>query len=316
MFKIIGKGAALLMLLGAMVGSMAVTNASAKSKVNKEVAKINISNIFNANTTFTTGIGVTEKNETISPYNRFQTYKLNKSLKLTNEFKHKTATLPKGSVITGYADDQGNIINVDNTTLSIKNQKRVKKLGNWHYSYPMNKVNNGAVKKYVRNTAFSYNSLASVPKLSVKTSQAQYDGAATKLPFISVTADSQLVYHKSGQSFGATYYAKIKKFKRTHSTITYYLNKRVNGVTTKRTKIGKHYRYKLSLKLGNVFQSRDSYNGDAGAYNLTVKNGKQSFFLLVEEHTVLQAYLNTLTGNESISTNDKDLSLAYINSLH
>ncbi len=302
------------MLLGAAAGSLAVTNASANSNVDILVNKININNLFNVNTVYTGGIGVTENNNGISIYNRFQTYKIKRSLKVTNEYKHKTATLPKGSVVTGYNDGQGNLVNIDNTTLSIKNQSRVRKLGNWHYSYPSVKENNGAANKYVRNTAFSYNSLASVPMLSVKTSKAQVDGATSELPFISVTADKKLVYHKTGQTFRATSYAKISKVKRTHSMITYYLNRRTSGVTTKKVKVGKHYRYRVSLKLAGSFQS--GYNGDRGAYNLNVKNGKQVFFLPIDINSPVESQLDLITGYETVSAHDKKISAAYVQGLY
>ncbi|ATU69714.1 hypothetical protein CT113_04965 [Levilactobacillus brevis] len=133
-------------------------------------------------------------------------------------------------------------------------------------------------------------------------------------PFISVTADSQLAYHKTGQTFSATSYTKIKKFKRTHSTITYYLNKRLSGVTTKKTKVGNSYQYKLSLRLGHVFQSSDSYNGDAGAYNLTVNNGKQAFFLPLDN--VAESYISSINGDEYVSDNDKKVSTAFVEGLY
>ncbi|MDT7013865.1 hypothetical protein [Levilactobacillus namurensis] len=289
--------------------------AANEKKVDKSIDKIAIRNLFNLKTTYNTGIGVTAKNDTIDSHNLYQTYKLKKPLKLTNEFKHKTVTLHKGSVVTGLSDDASNLKSVDNTTLSIKNQKKVfKKLGNWHYSYVANKQNNGATRAYMRKTAFSANSLASFPMLSVKTAKAQYDAATMSLPFISVTADSHLVYHKSGQTFKATRYAKIKKFKRTHSKITYYLNKRLKSVKTKKTKVGKVYRYKLSFKLGHVFQSRDSYNGDAGAYNLTIKNGKQHFFFPLDE--VAESYIASINGNEYVSDHEQEISTAYIQGLY
>ncbi|WP_024746707.1 hypothetical protein [Levilactobacillus namurensis] len=309
------RGTALLVLSGALIGGLTTTNASASTskKVNSAISKISISNLANLNTTYASGVGV--KNS-IDPYNRFQTYKLKRSMKLTNEFKHKTATLPKGSVVTGYADKNGNLINVDNTTLSIHNQKRVKKLGNWHYSFPKVKDNAGATRKYTRKTAFSYGSLASVPSLSVKTKKAQYDGAADTLPFISVTADSQLVYHKKETVYKATRHAKIKKFKRSHSKLTFYLSKKVKGVTTKRVKLGKSHAYRVTLKYGPMFQSYDKYNGDPGAYNVTVKNGKQSFFVPIAYSTPTQSYIDSLTGSVYVSSADKKLATDYINGLH
>jgi len=335
MKKLTHKYATALMLLGTVAGiglTAGTTTASAKAKtptaaqiaaarkkiaanekkVDSAIDKIDISNLSNLNSIYTYGPIATQ---TVQPYNMYQTYKLKSPLTLTNEFRHKTVTLPKGSVVTGLNDGKGNFQNIDNTTLSIKNQKKVfKKLGNWHRSFAMSKNNGGAMQKYTRSTAFSKNLLASFPQLSVKTAKAQYDNAASSLPFISVTADSQLAYHKTGQTFSATSYAKIKKFKRTHSTITYYLNKRLSGVTTKKTKVGNSYQYKLSLRLGHVFQSSDSYNGDAGAYNLTVNNGKQAFFLPLDN--VAESYISSINGDEYVSDNDKKVSTAFVEGLY
>lgn len=331
MIKLKGKYAAALMLLGAVAGVGVATGtttthasintltskqlAASNKKVDTAIDKIDINNLSNVNSTYSNGLGVTDRNNTVQLYNLHQTYKLKSPLTLTNEFKHKTAILPKGSVVTGISDGDGNLQYVDNTTLSIKNQSRISKLGNWHYSDTMKKNNGAAAQPYTRVTAFSKNSLASFPQLSVKTAKAQYDNAASSLPFISVTADSQLTYHKSGQTFSATRYAKIKKFKRTHSTITYYLNKRVKGVTTKKTKVGKSYQYKLSFKLGHVFQSRDSYNGDAGAYNITVNNGKQAFFLPIVANSPVESYIDEIYTNY-VSNHDKQLSATFIEGLY
>ncbi|MFD1549070.1 hypothetical protein [Levilactobacillus fuyuanensis] len=335
MIKLTSKYAAALMLLGAVTGvgiATGTTTAHAKTKtpttaqiaaarakmaanekkVDKAIDKIDISNLSNLNSIYTYGPSATQ---TVQPYNMYQTYKLKSPLTLTNEFRHKTVTLPKGSVVTGLNDGNGNLQNIDNTTLSIKNQEKVfKKLGNWHYSFAMSKNNSGATQKYMRTTAFSKKSVASFPRLSVKTTKAQYDNAASSLPFISVTADSQLAYHSKGGIYKATRYAKIKKFKRTHATVTYYLNKRLSGVTTKKAKVGKSTQYKLSFKLGHVFQSHDSYNGDAGAYNITVNNGKQPFFLPLND--VAESYISAINGNEYVSTNDKKVSTVFVEGLY
>jgi len=333
MIKLTRKYAAALMLLGAVAGvgiATGTTTANAKTKtpaaqiaarakiaanekkVDKAIDKIDISNLSDLNSIYTYGPSATQ---TVQPYNMYQTYKLKSPLTLTNEFRHKTVTLPKGSVVTGLNDGNGNLQTIDNTTLSIKNQKKVfKKLGNWHRSFAISKNNSGAAQKYTRTTAFSKNSVASFPQLSVKTAKAQYDAAASSLPFISVTADSQLAYHSKGEIYQTTGYAKIKKFKRTHSTITYYLNKPLSGVTTKKAKVGKSYQYKLCFKLGHVFQSRDSYNGDAGAYNITVNNGKQAFFLPLDN--VAESYISAINGNEYVSANDKKVSTVFVEGLY
>lgn len=319
------------MFLGAIAGGLGATTVGAQAKtpsaaqitaarkkiaaknkqVDQAIDKIAISNAFALTAMYTSGADATH---TVESQNLYQTYKLTKPLIVSNEFRHKTVTLPKGAVVTGDADGQGNLSTVDNTTLSLPNQKRIAKLGNWHRSYTMVKNNGAAVKPYTRHTAFSYHALASIPDLSVKTQKAQFDGATSSLPFISVTADSQLTYHKTGQTFKATRYAKIKSFKRTHTTLTYYLNKPIKGINAKKTKVGHIYRYKVNFKLGHVFQSRDSYNGDAGAYNLTITNGKQAFFFPVS--MVADSFIDTITGNNDVATNDKQLSKDYVESLY
>lgn len=259
-------------------------------------------------------LGVMENNKVVSQYNRYQTYKITSALQVTNEFKRKVVVLPKGSVITGFSDDEGNLSYIDNTSLSLKNQKRIHKLGNWHYSYLINKNNSGASNPYSRKTAFSYKSLSSLPALFVRTAKAKKNGVDSQTPFISVTADSNLVYHKSGQTFSATRYAKIKKYKRTHSKLTYYLSRRVSGVSTKKVKVGKSCLYRVSFKLSHVFQDED--NSDLGAYNLTVNNGKQAFLIPVDGNTPMDSYLDMITGAGDVTSHDKEISYAYIQGLY
>lgn len=136
MKKLTHKYATALTLLGAIVGiglTAGTTTASAKTptaaqiaaarkkiaankkKVDSAIDKIDISNLSNLNSIYTYGPIATQ---TVQPYNMYQTYKLKSPLTLTNEFRHKTVTLPKGSVVTGLNDGKGNFQNIDNTTLS------------------------------------------------------------------------------------------------------------------------------------------------------------------------------------------------------
>ncbi|KID44512.1 hypothetical protein [Levilactobacillus brevis] len=328
MKKLTHRYAAALMLLGAVAGiglTAGKTTAHAsitpivtpaqtaknQKKLDTLFDKIDISKAFGVTDDYGSGTAATVKPDT---YNYRQTYKLTKATALTNEFRHKTVTLPKGSVVTGYTDGQGNLTNLDNTTLSIKNQKKIfSKLGNWKYSFLMSKTNGAAVKPYTRSTAFSYKSLASVTALPVKNNKAPHNGDERTRPFITVTADSQLIYHSKGKVYKATRYAKIKSFKRTHSTLTYYLSKPVSGVTTKKTKVGKAYQYKMTLKLGQVYQNSMIYS-DPGEFNLSVKNGKQTFFLTFGE--IAEDYVNSVTGYETVPTRYSKMATDYIQGLY
>jgi len=328
LLKLKGKGVATLMLLGAVAGvglaegtvtahasilPIVTPTQTAKNqkKLDTLFDKIDISKAVGVTSDYSSGTYATMKPAT---YSRFQTYKLNKATTLTNEFKHKTVILPKGSVVTGLTDGQGNLLSVDNTALSIKNQNKVfKKLGNWKVSYLMSATNGAAVKPYTRSTAFSNNSLASVTALPLKNNKAPHNGDERTRPFITVTADSQLVYHSKGAVYNATSYAKIKSFKRTHSTLTYYLAKSVSGVTTKRARVGKTYRYKMTLKLGHVYQNT-MIQSDPGEFNLAVNNGKQTFFYAFGE--IAEDYMNEVTGYEPVTTRFAELSTDYIQGLY
>ncbi|WP_261810892.1 hypothetical protein [Levilactobacillus humaensis] len=318
MFKIKRKSALLLMLLGVVVGSFSVTNASAdyQKKINTELNKVNINNLFKLNVELITSVTSSDPvYPSIAQYNLYQTYKLQKPLKITNDYKRKSMTLPKGAVVTGLSDGKGNLLNLSNMTLSIKNQKKVfKVLGNSQGSHPVNKNNGVANYPYTRETAFSHDSLASFPALSVKASHMIMPGTLS-LPFISITSDSQLIYHTKGSKYKPTRYVKIKKFKRSHSKITYYLAKPIKGVTTKKVKSGKSHLYRVTFTIGHVIQHRD-LNGDLGLSDLTINNGKQVFFLTIDSYTPTQAYIDTLTGYEYVSPENKKDSLAYIQSLY
>lgn len=321
MFKINVKNALLFTLAGIIAGSLGITNASAEKvrlintgkHIDNLIHKVDINKL----SYFRTDYDYLTKPSVLYKHNMYQTYKLKKSMKLTDQSKRKTVTLPKGTVVAGMNDGHGNLINVNSTALSIKNQKKVfKTLNNWRLSYPLEKYNGGAKQPYTRNTAFSYQSLATFPFLSVKSNN-RFDGSGAPLPFISVTADSQLVYHTKGSRFKPTRYVKIKKYKRTHSTITYYLAKPIKGVATQKVKSGKTHLYRVTLKMGNVFQAFFNSTGDSDGYNITIDNGRQAFFFPL-------GYLGSnyirpkmgVTGVDYVSPTDEKIAAAFIQKLY
>ncbi|WP_261810925.1 hypothetical protein [Levilactobacillus humaensis] len=320
MFKMKSKSTLLLMLLGAVVGSLGVTSASAEKArivntgkhVDNLIHKVDIRNLSYFDTRF---------DYSSKPYkmsqNRYQTYKLKRSLKIANMNKHKEVILPKGSVVTGLNDGKGNITYISNPSLSLKNQKLVfKTLGNWHGSLPIIKNNGGAQQPYTRNTAFSYKSSAMLPFLSVKSNKPFYDAEGLSLPFVSISADSQLIYHTKGSKYKPTRYAKIKKFKLTHSAITYYLAKPVKGVATKKVRSGKTHLYRATFKMGHVFQMMFADN-DTDGYSLTVNNGRQEFFISL--YQLGWKYVGSivgLTGADAVSPTDAKIATDYVQGLY
>lgn len=219
--------------------------------------------------------------------NMWNTYKTTKPFKITNEFRHKTVTLPAGTVVSGLSDSNGNLNTVNNMSISTKKQKAIfSKLGyNKTISYPVDQENGIAKNKYLRNTAYSYNSREVIPTLPKKTVNAQYDDYPA---IINVTADNYLTYHslkrygpdgRYGINYAYTSASKIKKFIRTKSSLTYYLDKPMSGVTTKRVRVGKHYRYRVQLTIGKSFGMFEKYNGDPiGTGNTINNNGKPEFY--------------------------------------
>lgn len=308
------------MLLGAIVGSLGVTSASAEKarlvntgrNVDSLIHKVDIRNLSYFNTLYSSINPVPMRNNS-----RYQTYKLKNSIKITNLNKHKKTTLPKRSVVTGLSDDKGNLVSISTPSLSIKNQRMVfKTLGNWQVSLPVSKSNGGAQQPYTRNTAFSYKSSAMFPFLSVKSNNPVYDASGHSLPFVSISADSQLVYHTKGSRYKPKHYAKIKKFKMTHSSVTYYLTKPVKGVATKKVKSGKSHLYRVTFKMGRVFQMMFA-DYDTDGYSLTINNGKQDFFINL--HEVGWNYIGSivgLTGADAVSPVDAQVSTDYIQGLY
>lgn len=322
MFKRNRKNVLLLMLLGVTVGSLGITSASAipvknvntGKSIDNLIHKVDISNL----SYFRTMYDYSKKPVMLNDQNRFQTYKLEKPLKLTNESRHKVVTLPKGAVVSGLSDDHGNLMGVNNPALSIKNQKKVfKGLGNWRESYLVSKNNGAAKHPYTRETAFSHNSLASFPFLSVKSNNLWYDYGDFSLPFVSITSDNQLVYHTKGSKYNPTRYVKIKKYKRTHSTVTYYLAKPIKGVVTKKVKSGKSHLYRVTFKMGRVFKAFLDYTDDNDGYNITITNGRQQFFLQLDY--LGSNYINPkvgVTGADYVSPANEKIATDYIKGLY
>lgn len=324
MFKINGKGAALLMLLGATVGSMAVTNASAMSKSTKKTltrlekreekktsSSKKIDKAFDA-------VGMKNLNALtlnsydgeLPDYNQENTFKLLEPLTISNEFRKKKVVLPAKTVINGNIDTL-NFIGVNTLDLSKKNQKRVFKALGSKYSSGVSFSNKGnlddrgrkIMKKYTRNTPFSRNGQRNLPDLYAKNLQSYYDGDRSNNPFITVTSDNYMNYYskKYKKNAVANYSeisqsVKIKKLKRTGNGYTYYLAKPMKGFGTKRVVVANHYQYKLKVSLGHVFRSYDNYNLDPGGYRMTVKVGKRNFY--VNLGNIAETYIGSVSGDK------------------
>ncbi|WP_261810126.1 hypothetical protein [Levilactobacillus humaensis] len=319
MFKIKRRSTLLLVLLGAIVGSLGVTSASAEKatlvntgkNVDVLIHKVDIRKLSN--------LDVTLDYPTPHQFRQgnYHTFKLKKPVKITDLNKHKTTTLPKGSIVAGASDGKGNLTSISNPSLSIKNQKLVfKSLRNWDRSLPVSKNNGGAQQPYTKTNAFSDNSLALCPFLSVKSNNPISNAEGLTLPFVSISADSQLVYHTKGSQYKPTRYAKIKKFKLTHSSITYYLAKPVKGVVTKKVKSGKTHLYRVTFKMGRVFQALFE-DADSDGYNLTITNGKQEFFVYLND--LGWKYVGSIrgtTGADAVSPEDAQAATDYIQGLY
>mgnify|MGYP004708987963 FL=1 len=278
-------------ITGTMVSqgtALAKTSSSQKMSSSKTTNTVEVSDSQNPEKTTTKEFDITTLTSNLpDDHDIFNTYKTTKPFKITNEFRHKTVTLPAGTVVSGLSDSNGNLRTVNNMSISTKKQKAIfSKLGyNKTLSYPVDQENGIAKNKYLRNTAYSYNSREVMPTLYKKTVNAQY----AKYPaYINVTADNYLTYHslkpygpdgRYGINVAYTSASKIKKFTRTKSSITYYLAKPMSGVTTKRVRVGKHYRYRVQLTIGKSFGMFEKYNGDPiGTGNTINNNGKPEFY--------------------------------------
>ncbi len=327
------------MLLGAIAGGLATTNASAMSKstkktlttlqkkeekltktnklVDRELDKVGVKNL----------IALMQNSDNGSIPNtldsNLNTYKLSQAT-VVSTGGSKTVTLPKGSVIRGskytlnpnYASHFS--INVEN--LSKRNQGYVfKKLGKTSpkVNFVLNSKNK--TKTYKKSTAFSHNGVQNLPDLSSKNLQSYFDADRSGNPFITITADKYLNYYSNYQTkSGKVNYnkysqsVKIKRFTRGSSNYTYYLAKPLKGFGTKKVRVGKTHQYRLKVSLGHVFQSYDNYNLDAGGYRMTVKVGSKNFY--VDLGDIAESYVNKLRGNSDSYVN-ATAAQKYINAL-
>ena len=309
MLKLGVKSATLLLLLSAMTGGLAVTNASAMSKSTRQsltarknseekVTKTSkkVDQVFDQ-------VGVRNLNAlTANRYNgditypeTMTTYKLASALTMSNEFRKKKVVLPAKTVVNGGVDSL-NFLGVNNLDLSKKNQRRVFNAVGSKYSGSVSLTNTGNVDgqgkpifvSYQKNTAFSHQGMRNLPDLYSKNLQSYNDNDRQANPFLTVTSDNYLNYYSSNYetnvspSIGLvpnyTKYAqsvKIKKFTRGKANYTYYLAKPLTGFGTKKVHVGQAVRYKLKVSLGHVFRAYDNYNGDPGGYRMTVNVGKK-----------------------------------------
>ncbi|TGD18488.1 hypothetical protein [Levilactobacillus suantsaiihabitans] len=331
--KTIGiKGATLLMLLGAVAGSLAVTNASAMSKsakqyltsakkadqkssktskkIDKAFDKVGMRNLSALMADGSNGV-VPGSPET----NIFYT---TKKVSLSNGTSKKV-TLGKGSVVSGTVYQKGTFT-VSSLNLSKKNQKKVfKGLSTKYPGSGLSTVNGTPLTKYTKNTAFAHNGVRNLPDLQQKGLQSYFDTDKANNPFITVTSDNYLNYYTTSYKKGNTanyskisQSVKIKKFTRGSSNYTYYLAKPLKGFGTKKVKVGKKTLYKLKMSLGHVFMAADNFNHDADTFRITVNVGNKQFYVTLGD--VAESYAYALQGHNygSFSTSEAK---SYIESL-
>lgn len=327
LFKINRRGAIWLMLLGAVTGSMAVTNASAMSKGTKKTLTM-LKKRENKKTATSRQIdaaldqvGVKNLSALMQDDNNgelptdlpaaLSTHKLTRAIKISVGGK-KSVTLPKGSVVLGSKytlnPDFPSRFGIAIENLSKKNQKRVfKSLSKVQPSayFVLEGKNQTAVGPYTKKTAFSYRGVQNLPDLQSKNLQSYYDGDRTGNPFLTVTADNYLNDYTNYQSkSGKVNYSKysqsvkIKKLKRGKTNFTYYLAKPMKGFGAKKVRVGKAYQYKLKVSLGHVFRSYDNYNLDPGGYRITVKVGKKSFY--VNLGNIAETYIGNAKNDQYV----------------
>lgn len=279
----------LVMAIGVAITGVMVSQGTALAKTTHTVA---VSDSRNPETSITKEFDMTTITR-VSPdgINIYNTYKTTKPFKITNEFRHKTVTLPAGTVVSGVSDSNGNLKYIKNLSISTKKQKAIfSKLGyNKTTSIFVDQENGIAKHKYLRNTAYSYDSREVMPTLYKKTVNAKY-GPNAYTPYIIVTADNYLTYHsykpdgphgKFGANVAYTSASKIKKFTRTKSSLTYYLAKPMSGITTKRVRVDKHYWYQVKLTVGKTFETMEKNISDSTSTSTTINNnGKPEFFAL------------------------------------
>ncbi len=328
------------MLLGATVGSLAVTNASAMSK--GKLAQLNNYAKLDKKTTKTTKkvdsefdkVGMrnltrlTRINMSSSVVKDFQpdVFTIGQPLAIGNENRTHGVTLGKHSVVVGNVSTWG-IANVDTTVLSKKNQKKVLNVigHKWSYAVSMKKLNTSAqtafLTEHKSKTAFAYGAYSNLPRLYRKNLQSYFDTDRANNGFVTVTADNYLnYYHNYTTKSGQVNYTKIaqsikiKKFTRGKSTYTYYLAKPMTGFGTKKVKVAGKTLYKLTMSLGHVFQAYDNDNGDAGTFRITVNVGNQKFYANLQD--IAESYAYYLQGSPNgESSFSEQKAKAYIQSL-
>ncbi|WP_143462836.1 hypothetical protein [Levilactobacillus enshiensis] len=296
MFKMGSKSAVLLMLLGAAAGSLAVTNASAKTskkamatskKITSEFDKVGIRNLTR----------ITRDSDSRTNAGKLQpdVFTVSKSLNLGNQYRNKGAKISKNSVVIGSVDSRG-LASIKNTTLSKKNQKKVfSKIGKkWQYSISMNTVKPSILKSHTAKTAFAYGGYSNLPDLYRAGSNSSSQVSSKK--FITVTADNYLNYYTNNTNYTKISQSiKIKKFNRGKSVYTYYLAKPLKGFGTKKVKVFGKTLYRLRMSLGDVFQAKDDKNGDADGFRIMVKVGNQKFYTNLGN--IAESYADLLQGN-------------------
>ncbi|MGX6428671.1 hypothetical protein [Levilactobacillus yonginensis] len=344
MFKISSRGAATLMLLGALVGSLTMTNALAMSnstrktltrlqtkqekvtktsrKVDREFDRVGVKNLNALMQADDNGQVPTELDSGLS------VYQLSRATKVSIGGK-KTVTLPKGAIVRGSKYTLNpkfpSRFSINIADLTKANQRKAFKafgVTTENCNFVLDSKNKTRLLPYQKSTAFSYKGDMNLPTLQAKNLQSYYDSDRQNNPFIIVTADNYLNYYTNYQAKKSgriqyDHYAqsvKIKKFTRGASTYTYYLAKPLKGFGAKKVRVGKKTEYRLTVSLGHVFQAFDNDNLDPGMYRMTVKVGKKAFY--VDLGGISEAYINRLTNNPyGSNVVDQTAAQAYIQGL-
>lgn len=244
-----------------------------QKKLDKAFSQVNINRVASLDdqTSHFVLTGQTDKVAAKLPH----LYKTTKAFQVTNEFNHKRATLPAGTVVQAIDDGNGNVQSFNFENLNTSKQRLIQRqLGSVAGLHVVKQTNGIAKHPYTRTTAFAYKGSASLPTLyQIKGGLLR---SANKYQ-IQVTANNYLTYYAPRSTSSLyTQAAKIKKFKRTHTSITFYLKKPLAGVKTTKVRQGKTYLYRAKLTMGHVFLDYD-YSDPVG-YALTINdNGKGRF---------------------------------------
>lgn len=328
------------MLLGAVAGSMVVTNASAMSKsrkaqlaayaksdkkvtktskrVDSEFDKVGMRNL-------TRLAHINMSSSVVEPFQP-DVFTIGHSLKVGNQNRTHGVTLGKHSVVIGSVS-AWNFANVDTLALSKKNQKKVFKVigKKWSSAVSMTKQSSIAKNEFLTEhkpkTAFAYGAYSNLPLLQKKNAQSYLDQDRNNNAFIVVTADNYLNYYNNyATKSGTPNYTKvsqsikIKKFTRGKSNYTYYLAKPLKGFGTHKVSVSGKRMYKLTMSLGHVFQSYENNNGDADGFRITVMVGSKPFY--VNLGNIAEAYAYYLNGeNTDNASFNEETAKDYIQSL-